>query len=81
MKLKDLCTYLDTIVPLSYQESYDNSGLQVGLPETEISSALITLDVTEDVLDEAIAEKMRCYHFSSSHNIYRHKKYFRQNIY
>ena len=57
MKLKDLCTYLDTIVPLSFQESYDNSGLQVGLPERDISSALITLDVTEETIEEAISEK------------------------
>src|SRR5665647_1929637 len=57
MKLKDLCSYLDTIVPLAFQESYDNSGLQVGLPDKEISSALITLDVTEEVIDEAISKK------------------------
>ena len=57
MKLKDLCSYLDSAVPLSLQESYDNSGLQIGLFEREISSALITLDVTEDVIDEAISEK------------------------
>ena len=55
MKLKDLCSYLDSAVPLSFQEDYDNSGLQVGSPENEISSALITLDVTEEVMDEAIA--------------------------
>ena len=53
MKLKDLCSYLDSAVPLSFQESYDNSGLQVGLADKEISSAMITLDVTEDVLNEA----------------------------
>jgi len=57
MKLKDFCSYLDTAVPLSFQESYDNSGLQVGLPESEIYSALITLDITEEVIDEAISEK------------------------
>jgi dinuclear metal center YbgI/SA1388 family protein len=57
MILKDLSSYLDTIVPLSFQESYDNSGLQIGLPEREISSALITLDVTEEVIDEAISKK------------------------
>jgi dinuclear metal center YbgI/SA1388 family protein len=57
MKLKDLCSYLDSAVPLSFQEGYDNSGLQVGLPEREISSAMITLDVTEEVVDEAIAHK------------------------
>ena len=54
MKLKDLCSYLDSAIPLSFQESYDNSGLQMGSPENEISSALITLDVTEDVVLEAV---------------------------
>jgi dinuclear metal center YbgI/SA1388 family protein len=57
MKLKELCTYLDSEIPLSFQEDYDNSGLQVGLPESEITSAIITLDVTEEVLDEALSEK------------------------
>jgi dinuclear metal center YbgI/SA1388 family protein len=54
MKLLDLSSYLDSVVPLSFQEDYDNSGLQVGFPGKEISSALLTLDVTEDVLDEAV---------------------------
>ena len=54
MNLKNLCSYLDSAVPLSFQEEYDNSGLQVGIPEKEISSALLTLDVTEDVLNEAV---------------------------
>jgi dinuclear metal center YbgI/SA1388 family protein len=57
MKLKDLCSYLDSAVPLSFQEGYDNSGLQIGLPESEISSAMITLDVTEEVMNEAVSEK------------------------
>ena len=55
MKLKDLTSYLDSAVPLTFQESYDNAGLQVGLPEKEITSALICLDVTEQVLSEAMA--------------------------
>lgn len=53
MKLKDLCSYLDSAVPLSFQEEYDNSGLQVGIPEKELSSALLTLDVTEDEIGRA----------------------------
>ncbi len=57
MKLKELCTYLDTAVPLSFQEDYDNCGLQVGSPDAEISSALVTVDVTEEVIEEAIAHK------------------------
>jgi dinuclear metal center YbgI/SA1388 family protein len=54
MKLKDVCYYLDSVIPLSFQESYDNSGLQVGSPDKEVSSALITLDITGEVLNEAI---------------------------
>jgi dinuclear metal center YbgI/SA1388 family protein len=57
MRLKELCSYLDSAVPLSFQESYDNSGLQIGFPEREISSAMITLDITEGVIDEAISLK------------------------
>ena len=57
MRLKELCSYLDSAVPLSFQESYDNSGLQIGLPEREIASSMITLDVTEEVVDEAISVK------------------------
>jgi dinuclear metal center YbgI/SA1388 family protein len=53
MKLKDLCSFLDSAIPLSFQEDYDNSGLQVGQPDSEIKSALICLDVTNEVLDEA----------------------------
>ena len=55
MKLKEICSYLDTVVPISFQESYDNSGLQIGDPENEINSVMISLEVTENVLDEAIS--------------------------
>ena len=41
--------------PLPLQEGYDNAGLQVGLTEAvEVSGALLCLDVTEAVVDEAI---------------------------
>ena len=53
MKLTDLTSFLDSAIPLSFQEGYDNSGLQVGIPEREITCALLTIDVTEAVLDEA----------------------------
>ena len=56
MKLKEICDFLNSEVPLAFQEGYDNSGLQVGLPDMEIKSALITLDVTEQVMEEAVSE-------------------------
>jgi dinuclear metal center YbgI/SA1388 family protein len=55
MKLKEICHHLDTVVPVSFQESYDNSGLQVGDQESEITAAMISLDVTEDIIEEAIS--------------------------
>lgn len=57
MKLKEIISYLETIAPLSYQETYDNSGLITGNPEMKISSALICLDSTAEVIEEAIRKK------------------------
>ena len=54
MKLHKLTSFLEALAPLSYQESYDNSGLIVGSPDMDISGALVALDCTEKVLDEAI---------------------------
>jgi len=55
MKLYELTNYLESLAPLAYQEDYDNAGLIVGRPEAEIQQALISLDCTEAVVDEAIA--------------------------
>lgn len=57
MKIKDITDYLETIAPIDYQESYDNSGLIVGDKNAPVKKALITLDATEEVIDEAIREK------------------------
>ncbi len=57
MRIKDITDYLETIAPLNYQESYDNSGLIVGDSNAQVKKVLITLDVTEDVVEEAIKEK------------------------
>jgi len=54
MKLFELTQYLESLAPLAYQESYDNSGLIVGRPDKEIQQALVSLDCTEAVVDEAI---------------------------
>jgi dinuclear metal center YbgI/SA1388 family protein len=54
MRIKDITDFLEQFAPLSYQESYDNSGLLIGDANAEISGIAITLDVTEQVIDEAI---------------------------
>jgi dinuclear metal center YbgI/SA1388 family protein len=54
MLLKDITDYLESWAPLSLQESYDNCGLLVGAKDQEIHRALISLDITEEVIEEAI---------------------------
>jgi len=55
MKVKDITDYLESLAPLAYQKSYDNSGLLTGEPTQEITSVLVTLDCTEAVVEEAIS--------------------------
>jgi len=54
MKLKEVIAVLERLAPLRLQDEWDNSGLQVGFPDAEIRSVLVCLDVTEEVLDEAV---------------------------
>lgn len=56
MKLKDLCDSLEAFAPIYLQENYDNSGLLIGDKNKSITKALVSLDVTEDILEEAITE-------------------------
>ena len=54
MILQDIINIIESVAPLSYQESWDNSGLQVGDRNAEVHAALLTVDVTESVVNEAI---------------------------
>ena len=55
-KIKDVALHLESLAPLSLQESYDNSGLLVGDMSREVTGILISLDCTEDVVNEAISK-------------------------
>ena len=54
MKIKELISLLENEYPLSSQADFDNCGLLVGDQHNEITSVLISLDCTEEVVDEAI---------------------------
>ena len=56
MKVKEVLSALEQFAPLPLQESWDNAGLQVGLTEAEVSGALLCLDVTERIVDEALSK-------------------------
>ena len=59
MKAKQVLDALEQYAPLPLQDSYDNAGLQIGLTaEQEVTGALLCLDVTEAIVNEA--ERMGC---------------------
>ena len=54
--VREVIQIIEGFAPSGYQESYDNSGIQVGDPNSEISGVLLCIDVTEDVVDEAVLQ-------------------------
>ena len=54
MKLSEIISVIESFAPLAYQENYDNAGLIIGDSSREIKKALITIDVTEEIIDEAV---------------------------
>lgn len=54
MKLSEIISVIENFAPPSLQESYDNAGLLVGTPDMEVTGAILCLDSTEAVLDEAL---------------------------
>lgn len=54
LKVIDIANAIEDFAPKCLQENYDNAGLQVGDPDMDVSAALLCLDVTEDVVNEAL---------------------------
>ncbi len=54
MSLSEIINIIESVAPLSLQEAWDNSGLQIGNRETEVSSILLCTDISESIVDEAI---------------------------
>lgn len=52
--INDVCLALEELAPLSFQESYDNAGLLIGDRKTPVTAILLTIDVTEEILQEAL---------------------------
>lgn len=55
-KIKDILSAIEDVAPRHLQESYDNAGLQVGDANAEATGALLCVDVTEAIVDEAIEQ-------------------------
>jgi dinuclear metal center YbgI/SA1388 family protein len=57
MKISEITQCIENFAPLNIQESYDNCGLLIGHPDDKVRRILLCLDVTEEVLQEAVAQK------------------------
>ena len=56
MKVREITSLIEAFAPLSLQESYDNAGLIVGRADDEVHNILLAVDVTEEVIAEAVSE-------------------------
>ncbi|WP_025270462.1 Nif3-like dinuclear metal center hexameric protein [Hippea sp. KM1] len=54
MEVERLIDYLEAYFPLSLQEGWDNSGLQISPQESSIKGVLLSLDVNSQTIDEAV---------------------------
>ncbi len=65
MVCKDLIDQLEELAPTSYAYNWDNVGLLVGRKDKKIERVMIVLDVTDDVIEQAITENI---HMIISHH-------------
>lgn len=52
--VRDIARAIEKTAPVALQESWDNSGLQLGVPAAPVTGVMLTLDVTTEAVDHAI---------------------------
>ncbi|MFR9650592.1 MAG: Nif3-like dinuclear metal center hexameric protein [Rikenellaceae bacterium] len=63
--VKEITAAIEEFAPLNLQSSFDNSGLLVGCDSQEVNGAIIAVDLTESVIDEALergVDMVICHH-------------------
>lgn len=55
----EIYSYLDRIAPFKQQEKWDNSGLLAGDKQQQVTKCLLALDITNDVVNEAVISGAR----------------------
>ena len=54
MSIKEVLQHLERRFPLEWQEDFDNSGIQCGDKEQEITGALVCFEFSDEVIEEAV---------------------------
>jgi len=57
MKIRDITATIQKLVPLELAQDWDNVGLLIGDPQNDVKNILLTIDITKEVLSEAIKQK------------------------
>ena len=60
MKIKELWNLIDAICPPDLAEEWDNSGPQISFEEDELTNVLVALEITFDVIKEAVSKNANC---------------------
>lgn len=58
-KIKDIIDFVETFAPLESAMDFDNVGLLVGSENSEVKTALVALDITDEVIDEALKNSVQ----------------------
>ncbi|WP_198663182.1 MULTISPECIES: Nif3-like dinuclear metal center hexameric protein [Paraliobacillus] len=58
VRIRDIVAILEELAPKEYAYDWDNVGLQIGSSEDKVNKVLLTLDVLENVVDEAIEKEV-----------------------
>lgn len=56
MKFDEMIMAIEQVAPSNLQESWDNSGIQIALSDGEVSRVLVSLELTDEIVQEAIDE-------------------------
>lgn len=65
MQIKELIEIFEKNYPMSLNEEWDNSGVQIGNINNQIKNIMVTLEITEEAIDKAIEEDVNfiiCHH-------------------
>lgn len=55
VKVKEIRDYFDCVAPFYMKYDFDNIGILVGFPDNEVRKVLIALDITDEVIEEAVS--------------------------
>lgn len=55
--VNDVFSFLNTVAPINLQLGFDNSGFLIGDGMAEVTSVLLALDITDQVVEEACTKK------------------------